>query len=129
MLLISIQNSREKVIAALGRIRRCYPRRQAMHSTVAYFREHRHRLGYAHLRAQNLPSGSGVVDAACKTVVSQRLKQSGKRWQVPGGQAILMFRAWYQSESFKRAWALLAKMYQQTVTLPRKVIALSKHKS
>ena len=95
---------------------------------MAYFHEHRYRLGYAHLRSRNLPRGSEVVAVACKTFVSQRLKRSERRWRVPGGQAILMCRAWYQSESFKRTWALLAKTYQQTVTLPRKVIVLSKHR-
>jgi hypothetical protein len=117
-----------KVIGALCRLRTRYPRREVLHKAVAYFREHRHRMPYARLRAQNLPIGSGVVEAACKTLVSQRLKRSGMRWREAGGQAILTFRAWYQSDRYDRAWALLAKTYQQPVELPRKVIALSGHR-
>ena len=83
----------DKVIGALERLRTRYPRRQAIHKALAYFPEHRHRMPYAHLRAQHLPIGSGVVEAACKTLVSQRLKRSGMRWRHPGGQAILTFRA------------------------------------
>jgi len=118
----------DKVMGALSRLRTRYPRRQAIHKALAYFREHRHRMPYAHLRAQNLPIGSGVVEAACKTLVSQRLKRSGMRWRTAGGQAILTFRALCQSERFERAWPLLGETYKQSVTLPRKVIALSERR-
>jgi hypothetical protein len=116
----------DKVIGALERLRTRYPRRQAIHKALAYFREHRHRMRYADLRARNLPIGSGVVEAACKTLVSQRLKRSGMRWRMAGGQAILTFRALCQSERFARAWPLLAATYKRSVLLPRNVIAFSK---
>jgi hypothetical protein len=116
------------VIKALCRLRTRYPRRQAIRKTIAYFREHRHRMRYHDLRAQFLPIGSGVVDAACTTLVSQRLKRSGMRWRVPGGQAIVTFRALCQSERFARAWPLVVDTYKQTVTLPEKVIALCKRR-
>jgi hypothetical protein len=115
----------DKVMGALGRLRTRYPHRQAIHKALAYFREHRHRMHYADLRARNLPIGSGVVEAACKTLVSQRVKRSGMRWRMEGGQAILTFRALCQSARFERAWSLLGETYKRLVTLPRKVIALS----
>ena len=104
----------DKVIGALERLRTRYPRRQAIRKALAYFREHRHRMPYAHLRARHLPIGSGVVEAACKTLVSQRLKRSGMRWRHTGGQAILTFRALCQSERFERAWPLLVRRYHAT---------------
>ena len=94
----------DTVMGALCRLRTRSPHRQAMHKALAYFREHRHRMRYADLRAHHVPIGSGVVEAACKTLVSQRLKRSGMRWRTAGGQAILTFRAWCQSERFARAW-------------------------
>jgi len=118
----------DKVLGALCRLRTRSPRRQALHAAVSYFREHRHRMRSAHLRAHNLPIGSGVVEAACKTVVSQRLKRSGMRWRVAGGQAMLTFRSLCQSERFEQAWPLLAGTYQHEVRLPQKVIALSEHR-
>lgn len=118
----------DKVIGALCRLRTRYPRRQVIHKAVAYFREHRHRMPYARLRAQHLPIGSGVVEAACKTLVSQRLKRSGMRWRQAGGQAILTLRALCQSERFERAWPLLVETYKRPVGLPRKVIALNQHR-
>ena len=116
----------DKVVGALCRLRMRYPRRQAIHTALSYFRDHRHRMRYADLRAQNLPIGSGVVEAACKTLVSQRLKRSGMRWRMAGGQAILTFRALCQSERFEHAWPLLVTTYKRSVTLPWKVIAFSK---
>ena len=77
----------------------------------------------APLRAQNLPIGSGVVEAACKTLVSQRLKRSGMRWRMAGGQAMLPFRSLCHSERFEQAWPLLAGTSQHEVRLPQKVIA------
>jgi hypothetical protein len=118
----------DKVIGALSRLRTRYPRRQAIHKTLAYFREHRHRMRYAELRAHHVPIGSGVVEAACKTLVSQRLKRSGMRWRTEGGQAILTFRALCQSERLGRAWSLLGETYKRSVTLPRKVLAFSKRR-
>ena len=118
----------DKVIRALCRLRRRYPRRQRIHKAIAYFRQHRHRMPYARLRAQNLPIGSGVVEAACKTLVTQRLKRSGMRWRRVGGQAILTFRALCQSDRFDRAWSLLAATYKRPVALPQKVITLSGHR-
>jgi hypothetical protein len=118
----------DTVIGALCRLRTRYPRRPAIHKALSYFREHRHRMRYGALRAQHLPIGSGVVEAACKTLVSQRLKRSGMRWRTAGGQAILTFRALCQSERFERAWSLLGETYKRAVALPQKVIAFSKRR-
>jgi hypothetical protein len=118
----------DKVMGALGRLRTRYLRRQALHKALAYFREPRPRMPYADLRAHNVPIGSGVVEAACKTLVSQRLKRSGMRWRHTGGQAMLTCRALCQSGRFERAWPLLVKRYQRDVSLPQKVIAFSKRR-
>ena len=50
---------------------------------------------------------SGVVEAANKTLVTQRMKRSGMRWRIAGGQAVLSFRALIKSGRFHRAWAAL----------------------
>ena len=115
-------------MGALCRLRTRSPRRQAMHKALASCREHRHWMREGDLRAQHLPTGSGVVEAACKTFVSQRLQRAGMRWRPAGGQAILMFRALCQSERFERAWPLLAETYKRLVALPQKVIAFSKRR-
>ena len=62
-----------------------------------------------------LPIGSGVVEAACKTLVNERLKQSGMRWTLRGGQAILTLRSLLQSARWKNAWDVLALSYKAEV--------------
>ena len=101
----------ERVIRALRYLRKTHPRAKSIERELAFFRNNRHRMQYAEMRAKNLPIGSGVVEAACKTVVGQRLKRSGMRWRSPGGQAILTFRSLALSGRFDRAWRLLEAGY------------------
>jgi hypothetical protein len=78
-------------------------------------------MNYSALVKLGLPIGSGVVEAACKTLVAQRLKLSGMRWG-RGAQAILTARGWDQSERFDEAWALLAAEHQVEVHVLANVI-------
>jgi hypothetical protein len=114
----------EKVIRSLIHLRKQHPRKKKIATELRYFRQNRHRMRYAWLKAQGLPIGSGVVEAACKTLVTQRLKRSGMRWRREGGQAILTFRALAQSDRFDRAWKLLGETYKCHVTLPENVVEL-----
>ncbi len=59
---------------------------------VEYFRANRDRMLYATFRSRGLPIGSGVVEAACKNVVQQRMKGAGMRWGCRGGPSILAAR-------------------------------------
>jgi hypothetical protein len=114
----------EKVIRALDYLRRKHPKNKEIAKELAYFRNHRHRMRYQQFAADGLPIGSGVVEAACKTLVTQRMKQSGMRWGEDGGQAILTLRGWTQSgDRFDRAWALLAATYQAEVVTLHNVVS------
>ena len=113
----------EKVIRALAYQRKRFPRRKRIGEVLRYFRRHRHRMGYADTKARSLPIGSGVVEAACKTLVTQRLKRSGMRWRHVGGQAILTLRALLQSARFDQAWALLSETYRHEIIVPDNVVA------
>ena len=113
----------EKVIRALDYQRKKFPRRTRIGEVLRYFRRNRHRMRYADTQARHLPIGSGVVEAACKTLVTQRLKRSGMRWRHAGGQAILTLRALMQSSRFDQAWELLSDTYRQVVMVPDNVVA------
>ena len=63
-----------------------------------YFANNRHRMNYSDHLAQNLPIGSGVTEAACKTLVKQRLCCSGMRWKAQGAKVILSLRALIQTK-------------------------------
>lgn len=113
-----------QVIASLKYLQKRHARSAAISGPLAYFRRHRKRMQYASFKAAGYPIGSGVVEAACKTLVTQRLKLSGMRWSMEGAQAILTPRGWDQSDRFDEAWALLAATYQTQVTLLSNVIPL-----
>jgi hypothetical protein len=116
----------ERVIRSLIHLRGRHPHSQTIRRELAFFRKHRDKMPYAETAAKNLPIGSGVVEAACKTLATQRMRRSGMRWRRDGGQAILTLRALAQSDRFDRGWALLAQTYQQPVALPKKVAALQR---
>ena len=46
---------------------------------------------YKHIES-HLPIGSGVIEAACKTIIKQRLGASGMRWKANGIKMILSLR-------------------------------------
>jgi hypothetical protein len=116
----------QKVIRALCHLRDAHPRKKKLSTELAYFRRYRHRMCYAKARAQNLPIGSGVVEAACKTLATERMKRSGMRWRHTGGQAILTLRALHQSARFERGWKLLSGTYKRTVVIPENVVLFPK---
>ena len=67
-----------------------------------------------------LPIGTGVTEAACKTLVTQRLKRSGMRWGQEGGQAILTLRGQLLSRRWAPTWNLLADSYRAEVLRVRR---------
>lgn len=77
------------------RTRRTLPacRRKDYQRAYNYLRDRTPCLRYHEYRRLGLPIGSGVTEAACKTLFTQRLKLSGMRWSAQGAQMILNLRA------------------------------------
>lgn len=69
-----------------------------------FFRRNKHRMTYADFRRRGLPIGSGIVEAACKSIVKSRLCRSGMRWTRQGGQHILHLRAHIKSGRWDDFW-------------------------
>ena len=59
-------------------------------------------MEYAAARAANRPIGTGVVEAAAKTVVNTRMKRSGARFSQHGEQTVMIFRTALLSGRFYR---------------------------
>jgi len=94
----------EVIAAAQAALPRGGPRRKEAKKQIAYFRKNRDRMLYATFRAAGYFIGSGVVEAGCRTVVGQRLKQSGMFWSSPGAQNILSIRSALLSNRFDDYW-------------------------
>jgi hypothetical protein len=57
-----------------------------------YLRKRRGPMRYDEYRRVGMPIGSGVTEAACKTVYTQRLKLAGMRWKKAAARTIWTLR-------------------------------------
>ena len=79
-------------------------RKKTAEAEIRYLDKNRERMRYTKFRAQGLFVGSGVVEAGCKTVIGQRLKQSGMEWTVRGANAIISLRCMMKSNRLEDYW-------------------------
>jgi hypothetical protein len=61
--------------------------------TAGYFARNAERMRYGSYLKGGYQIGSGVMEAACKTVVHQRLDQSGMHWRLETADAVVALRA------------------------------------
>jgi hypothetical protein len=95
----------EAVIASLRRLRPSHPNvQEAVRTAADYFHTNAERMRYADFRKRGLFVGSGVVEAGCKTICGQRLKQSGMHWTVRGANAIIALRCCQLSARWEEFW-------------------------
>jgi len=124
-------------------------KRERLDAELTYFRNQRPRMHYAEYTCptsrasaglrRGLPIASGVIEATCKTLVTQRtphhpppawrcqravgrwvrVKRSGMAWTMRGGQATrsVTLRSLIQSDRWSSAWAMLSADFRQTVVL------------
>ena len=72
-------------------------RDEAFWTAYRFLRKNKVWMQYADYRRVGMPIGSGVTEAACKTVFTQRLKRSGMAWKTEGGQVIVDLRVLHLS--------------------------------
>jgi hypothetical protein len=114
-----VEGGADKVIGSfryyLGRL--SGKNKEALQTELTYFLNQRPRMDYAAYLQQGLPIASGVIEATCKTLVTQRMKCSGMRWGMPGGQAILTLRSLIQSDRWQQAWSLIQAQFCKPVLI------------
>jgi hypothetical protein len=71
---------------------------------MGYFEKNKERMRYAEFRRRGLFVGSGVLEAGCRTVIGQRLKQSGMHWTVQGANSIIALRCSLMSSRWEDFW-------------------------
>jgi hypothetical protein len=94
-------------------------RRDELDEAIAYIAGQNElgRMQYAEARSHNYPIGTGITEAAAKTIVGTRMKRAGARFSQHGGQTILLFRAALLSERFEALHAELASSYTREVKI------------
>jgi hypothetical protein len=79
---------------------------------VRYLSKYRDHMNYAAYQRVRLAIGSGVTEAACKTIFGYRFKQSGMRWKKEHGQHVLDLRLILKSS----LWPIVRQRWLATHT-------------
>jgi hypothetical protein len=77
------------------------------------------RMEYVEAQKRHYPIGTGVTEAAAKTLVGTRMKRAGARFSQHGGQTVMLFRAALLSDRFDA----LHRQLQLTYTKPLRIAA------
>jgi hypothetical protein len=70
-----------------------------------YIQSRTRHMRYSDYASAHIPLGSGVTEAACKTIFTQRLKNSGMRWSHEGAKTILNLRTILLSKTWSPTYA------------------------
>jgi hypothetical protein len=85
--------------------------RGALQKAVGYFANNVDRMDYAAAQREHLPIGSGITEAACKTIVKARLCGGGMRWHAKSMQQVLCLRALHRSSNrWGQFWAQIDRV-------------------
>lgn len=88
--------------------------KDAYRKAYQYLNNHKTYMDYQAYRRLGLPIGSGVTEAACKTIFTQRFKESGMSWGSEGGGVILTLRLATKSQ----VWETVYRQYLKNQPRP-----------
>jgi hypothetical protein len=111
-----------KSASALRRHRGLCGQAKLYHQAYRYIQTRTQWMRYHSYKRQKLPLGSGITEAACKVVFTQRLKRSGMSWTIAGGQVILDLRVIRLS----RVWEEVHQRYLASKPLPVTCVDIGK---
>jgi hypothetical protein len=108
--------------SALRRGRGLCGQAKAYDQAYGYIKTRTQWMQYHAYKRQQLPLGSGITEAACKMVFTQRLKRSGRSWTLEGGQVILDLRVIWLSG----VWTEVHQRYLASKPMPVTQLETSK---
>ena len=103
-----------KSASALRRHRGLCGQRSLYDQAYRYLKSRSQWMRYHVYKRQRLPIGSGITEAACKIVFTQRFKRSGMSWTIQGGQTILDLRV----IKLSRVWEEVHRRYLASKPMP-----------
>jgi hypothetical protein len=93
-----LENDLEGVLKAIKKLPKGSPTDMAKRAeSVNYLKTNRYRMNYKTYRAKGLMIGSGAIESAHRTLIQCRMKRSGQRWSIQGGNNLLNLRCHYKS--------------------------------
>jgi hypothetical protein len=79
---------------------------EELNKAKTYFANHHQQMKYAQRVEAKMPIGSGVTEAACKTIVKMRMCRGGAKWKEEGAASVLSLRTLiYTEERWQQFWA------------------------
>jgi len=85
-------------------------KKEKIESVITYYENHQHQMEYKKYQDKKLPIGSGVIEAACKVIIKQRLCNSGMKWKDAGAKAVLCLRCINKSDGkWSQLWDKINK--------------------
>jgi hypothetical protein len=76
---------------------------------IEYYTTHQNRMQYKTYKEHGLMIGSGPIEAAHRHVIQQRMKLSGQRWTIKGGQQIVNLRVAEKSNNWEKVIEIINK--------------------
>lgn len=96
---------KEVIAAARRRLKDLGPQSDdTLEKQINYFENQQSRMLYRTYREQGLFYGSGVIEAGCKAVIGQRLKESGMFWTESGATHVLALRCALKGQRWDECW-------------------------
>lgn len=83
---------------------------EGLAGAIKYFGNQLSRMKYNEYKQKNFPIGSGVTEAACKTLIKQRLCKSAMQWKNQGAKVVIALRSLVQTTG---RWGQFWKMIDQ----------------
>lgn len=103
-----LESSTKEVIQNIARLPADKKTQKQREQLLQYYQSNKERMDYKHyLQIGSGIIGSGAIEAAHRTVVQKRMKQSGQRWSKKGAQHILNLRTMQMSDQWNKVIALV----------------------
>jgi len=100
---------------------------QAFAAAYAYLRNRMPFMNYSRYRRCGMAIGSGITEAACKTLFTQRFKQSGMKWSWEGGQRVVELRTLWLSGLWAGVFQTYLNQLPQPQVWTRKAVSAHSH--
>jgi hypothetical protein len=85
-------------------------RKSDLSSAITYLQNHKEKMLYYKNTDSNMPIGSGVTEAACKSLVKVRMCKGAARWKDEGATVVLTLRSLHMTNE---RWGQFWKKYAQ----------------
>jgi hypothetical protein len=80
-----------------------------LNKVIGYLERNKQHMRYDVCLERGYPIGSGVIEGACRNLISDRLELTGMRWTVQGAESVIRLRAVYINKDWKDFWRFRRK--------------------